>query len=175
LSDQIDFNKAYDKVQWNFKQQMFIKMGYSTHFVKVLKTLTVGSQLQLLINGKCGPLFDITQSVRQGCPLSTLLFIFIIHCLSRCTSGEQLAGNIRGDHLPGTDVEHIQASYADDTHLVLAADTSNSHLFAAKEIFRRFSSATGLTLNWRKSEAWWLAEYQRPFPQTQGKYQDFLL
>jgi hypothetical protein len=54
----------------------------------------------------------------------------------------------------------VQTSYADDMHLIL--DAHHVNLFAAKEIFRRFSSATGLTINWGKFVASWISPHERP-------------
>jgi hypothetical protein len=87
----------------------------------------------VLVNGTRGENFEITQSIRQGCPLSTLLFTFIIHALSRCICAEQATGNIKSVQLPGTNIKDLQASYAEDMHLILDAQPAN--LFAGKEIF----------------------------------------
>ena len=75
---------------------------------------------------------------------------------------EQNAGNIRGLSLPDS-VEYLVSSYSDDTHLVLSAETSN--LQAAKHLMDAFSAASGLTINWKKSDARWLAQHSRP-PET---------
>jgi hypothetical protein len=54
----------------------------------------------------------------------------------------------------------LQSSYSDDTHLILAADTPN--LKAARRLMDKFSAASGLNINWSKSEARWLAQHTRP-------------
>jgi hypothetical protein len=52
-------------------------------------------------------------------------------------------------------LQYLQASYAKDTHLVLDARLPN--LLAAKEVLAKFANASGLAINWQKSEACWLA------------------
>jgi hypothetical protein len=115
----IDFSKAYDKVQWSFMYQMFAAMGYSQHFLAFLSTFTIGSNSHVLVNGTRGDNFEITQSVRQGWPLSTLLIIIFIHALSKCICTEQASDNIKGIQLPGTNIKYLKTSYADDTHSFL--------------------------------------------------------
>jgi hypothetical protein len=45
----------------------------------------------------------------------------------------------------------------------MQADPAN--LFAVKEIFRRVSNATGLTINWNKSDACWISHPHPPITQ----------
>jgi hypothetical protein len=157
---QIDFRKAYDKVFWGFMREFFTVMNFPSSFLLFLSAITRGSQSQVLINGSRGVPFDTTQLVRQGCPLSPILFNFAIHCLSSCIVAKRRAGNICGLYLPHIQMEYLQASYADDTHMVLDANPSNLH--AAKRILDRFAIASGLSINWTKSEARWMADYPRP-------------
>jgi hypothetical protein len=84
----IDFKKAYNKVQWSFLRQLFHRLGFSQKFLQPLSTLTVGSTSQLLVNGQRGKPFPIGQSVRQGCPLSPTLFIFVMQVLATCIASE---------------------------------------------------------------------------------------
>jgi hypothetical protein len=126
-------------------------MGFSSRFQLMLVAITEGSQSQVLINGSRGLPFPITQSVWQGCPLSPLLFNFAINALSYCIAAEQLAGQIQGLPVPSILLHYLQASYADDTHLVLDAEISN--LLAAKTVLAKFANASGLAINWQKSEA----------------------
>jgi hypothetical protein len=84
----------------------------------------------------------------------------LLYALSSCIKAEQYVDRIQGVFIPDIPLEYIQSSYADDTHLVLAAPISN--LQAAKIILDKFSAASGLSINWNKSDAHWLAEYEQP-------------
>jgi hypothetical protein len=117
---------------------------HSPRFELMLKAITRGTQSQLLVNVIRGPPFDLNQSVRQGCPLSRIIFNFAMHSLSCAITAEQASGKLRGLALPDS-VEYLQSSYSDDTHLILAADTLN--VLAAKTLMDTSSAATGLTIN----------------------------
>lgn len=90
-------------------------------------------------------------AVRQGCPLSPLIFIFAMQALSNCINFELRSGSLQGVHIPHLHLDYIQATYADDTHLTLAIDLAN--FFEAKGILQRFSDASGLHIQWAKSKA----------------------
>jgi hypothetical protein len=97
---QIDFRKAYDKVSWRFLSDLFAALQFSPRFQLMLQAITYGTQSQLLVNGVRGQPFDLNQSVRQGCPLSPILFAFAMHTLSCAILAEQNAGKLRGLALP---------------------------------------------------------------------------
>lgn len=50
----------------------------------------------ILINREPTNFFKITCGLRQGCPLSPLLFLFIVESLSRLIHKDQSEGNLKG-------------------------------------------------------------------------------
>lgn len=83
-----------------------------------------------------------------------------MHALSCYILYEQHHKCLKGISLPHLQLEYIQASYIDDTHLILHVDLAN--LVVAKEILELFSQASGLTIHWVKSNARWLYSGLRP-------------
>ena len=95
-------------------------------------------------NGYYSDKFDVLRSVRQGCPISALLFILV---------AEILAINVRrNDEIRGITSSNRSfqiTQLADDSTLFLADLES-----AVKDIslFQIFASVSGLTLNLDKSK-----------------------
>jgi hypothetical protein len=71
------------------------------------------------MNNEIGPYFTIHKGVRQGEPLSPLLFNFVVHVLTRMVLSAQQHGLVIGmiDHLISNSVAILQ--YVDDTIIFL--------------------------------------------------------
>jgi hypothetical protein len=84
--------------------------------------LVSGGQTTICINGEVGPFFRNKRGVRQGDPISPLIFDFMADALSALIDAVARAGHLRGvvPHLIQGGVTHLQ--YADDTILLLALD-----------------------------------------------------
>ncbi|CAI9587834.1 unnamed protein product [Staurois parvus] len=54
------------------------KYGLEGGFIDWLKTLYRGAESFMLVNGWIGRPFEVGSGVRQGCPLSPLLYAFVI-------------------------------------------------------------------------------------------------
>ena len=73
-----DFKKAFDSLDWNFmfKTLDFFNFGPSfKHWIKTLYNLPVG---KVKNNGHISDEFKISRGIRQGCPVSALIFILSI-------------------------------------------------------------------------------------------------
>jgi hypothetical protein len=70
----LDFEKAYDSVNWQFLREVLIKKGFDAAYVHRVMQLVSGGQTAISINGEVGPYFRNKRGVRQGDPISPLLF-----------------------------------------------------------------------------------------------------
>ena len=142
----IDFEKAFDSLEWTFILSTLRSFGFGTSLINWVKTLYSHTESCILNNGWASNFFEIQRGVRQGCPLSPYLFIL---------SAEVLATAIRNNtKVKGISVnnEEIKISqYADDTTLIL--DGSRESLLAALKMLDDFSKVSGLRLNDKKTEA----------------------
>ncbi|KAK1660883.1 hypothetical protein QYE76_049042 [Lolium multiflorum] len=92
----IDFEKAYDRVNWEFLAEVLRCKGFEEAYIHRVLQLVSGGQTAISINGVIGPYFRNKRGVRQGDPLSPLLFNFIGEALSGILSAAGAAGHLQG-------------------------------------------------------------------------------
>ena len=134
-----DFSKAFDKLDRTYLFALLEQIGLHPSTLGLIKTMYHHTDAFLDINGSLSPIINMTNGVRQGCPLSSLLFIlgiepFLFH-LQKNTS------------IQSTSPFKIIA-YADDITCCLKIN-SLQHLFYT---INTFSSVTNLYLNLQKTE-----------------------
>jgi hypothetical protein len=78
----IDFEIAYDKVNWQFLREVLIKKGFYSGFLHRIRQLVTGGQTTISINGVVGPYFRNKRGVRQGHPISPILFYLVVDALA---------------------------------------------------------------------------------------------
>jgi len=61
----LDFEKAYDMVNWTFLQQAMKALGFSETWIKWTSTLYKGGETSVLVNGKKTVPFKVGRGVRQ--------------------------------------------------------------------------------------------------------------
>ena len=130
----LDVEKAFDRVDWGFMRSTLVAMGFSPSFV---------TWVDLFYHRG---FFNLLRGVRQGCPLSPLLYVLV---------SEVLAANIRcntcisGLHIPGFPPLSQISQYADDTSLIVSSDDAIKAVFETYALFER---ASGSKLNQAKSK-----------------------
>jgi hypothetical protein len=92
----LDFEKAYDRVNWQFLREVLIRKGFDAAYVHRMMQLVSGGQTAIAINGEVGPYFRNKRGVRQGDPISPLLFNFVGDALDAILSRARAAGHIQG-------------------------------------------------------------------------------
>ena len=71
----IDLQKAFDSVDHSFLFKIMKKMGFAESFILWIKILYTDIESICLVNGHKTDPFKIKRGVRQGCPLSMILYI----------------------------------------------------------------------------------------------------
>ena len=79
----LDFEKAYDKVKWRFLFQCLSTRGFCRVWCDWIKRVVSGGTVSVKLNNLIGPYIKSHKGVRQGDPLSPILFNFVVDGLSR--------------------------------------------------------------------------------------------
>lgn len=151
----LDQEKAFDRVDWNFLLSTLNHMGFGPSFISWVKLLYSNIRSAILINGYTSNPFWPSRGVRQGCPLSPLLYVISIEVLAaNLRSHPSIVGlRLRGipDPLP------VLSLYADDTSVISTSDDATRAVFSTYE---RFEKGTGSKLNLSKCEGLWLGAWR---------------
>ena len=150
----LDQEKAFDRVDWGFMYATLRKMGFASSFLKWVSLFYTDVQSAVNVNGYLSPFFPLSRGVRQGSPLSPLLYVLV---------SEVLACNIRANPrieglcLPGSsDPQSPISQYADDTSLVVCSDDA---IRASFEVYSIYERGSGSKLNMSKSKGLWLGSW----------------
>ncbi|KAF1327938.1 putative Pollike protein, partial [Globisporangium splendens] len=139
----LDFEKAFDRVNWDYMFRVLEKMGCGSAFIQWVRLLYTRPQAHLLINQNIQPALHPARGVKQGDPLSALLFLLAI---------EPLGNLLRSHKEYGVclDVDHTATSmfFADDTTLLGGSIPS---VQAQLELVDVYCKGSGAKLNLSKS------------------------
>ena len=136
----LDWYKAFDTVSIEFVIRILNSFGFGETFVSWITTLYNGIESALSINNILGDFFQVTRSVRQGCPLSMALFIVYQEPFYRALTVSRI---IRPLTLPGNNQQKL-LGYADDTNVIVRDSIS---LLEINRIISDFELATCSKLN----------------------------
>ena len=114
----LDQAKAYDRVDQPWLLQVLVALGLPPDLILLISDLTSDCRSRVRINSGYSPYFVLKRGVRQGDPLSCLLFNFSIEPLAI-----RLRQVVRGLSVPGLDPVKVML-YADDINLFLGQEDS---------------------------------------------------
>ena len=77
----LDHSKAFNRVDHRFLAAVLEIAGFQPEFRKWVSILYHNPQAVVQVNGRCSGAFAIERSVRQGCPLSPLLYVLALEPL----------------------------------------------------------------------------------------------
>lgn len=92
----LDFYKAFDRVSWGFLDLLMEKYGFNPKCRRWLLTCWWTASFSILLNGSIGSTFKGSRGLRQGDPLSPLIFVLAMEVLSQLLAQAQSAGVISG-------------------------------------------------------------------------------
>ena len=136
----LDISKAFDSVSWAFLLEVLSHLGFGMTWCNMVSNLLYTSTTRIMLNGEPGGVIQYQRGLRQGDPLSPVLFILVMDVLnSIIVKGEEggllqpLSRRISGQRL---------SLFADDVALFIRP--VEEELQVTKEILNAFGMASGL-------------------------------
>ena len=148
----LDQEKAFDRMSHSFILKTLRHFGFGDEFIDWIKIIYTDCSARVKINGYLSSSISIERGVRQGCPLSALLYVLCIEVLSL-----EFQGN------PGiigfkyhTD-EHKDSGYADDVSIIFTDNASIDEIF---NVLSKFEKATNAKINVDKTDGLWVGNWK---------------
>ncbi|KAA3480252.1 reverse transcriptase [Gossypium australe] len=149
MAVKIDMSKAYDRVDWNFIEQVMKKMGFEKRWVDMILKCVSTVSYSVIVNGLASESFLPFRGLRQGDPLSPFLFLFCGEGLSSLMRLANAGNRIKGVKASrnGPTITHLL--FADDC--ILFAEATDTGAISLKQILREYAMTTGQCVNFDKS------------------------
>ena len=123
-------------------------LGFGIDFIRWIVSCITTVSFSVLINGVASPFFHVERGLRQGCPLSPLLFLLVVEGLSRSFWEAKRRGSLKGIEVSQQlFITHLL--FVDDVLIFCSGSTRDATTIA--EILERFSKATRMEINVGKS------------------------
>ncbi len=147
----LDLNKAFDRVDHGYLYRVLEKFGFGHRLIGWIRRMYDRAVSCIKVNGIITNTFRLERSVRQGCPLSALLYSLSAEPLAALLKHNK---KVRGIELPGARVSLLY-QYADDTTVTVSDRESVAEVLDSVEIYGR---ASGAKVNIEKSEIMYIGK-----------------
>ena len=78
----LDFQKTFDSLEWNFMYQVLQKFVFGPAFCSFIKSIYKHPLASIKVNGYLTKYINNNKRIKQGCPLSALIFIICTNFLA---------------------------------------------------------------------------------------------
>ncbi|KAJ0548185.1 putative RNA-directed DNA polymerase [Helianthus annuus] len=144
----VDFQRAYDSLNWKFLFQSMEYMGFPAKWVSWIKGCLNSGRGSVLVNGSPTDEFPFKRGLRQGDPLSPFLFILAMEVVNMLMNRAVEVGLFRGIKLPnnGPIISHL--CYADD--VLFIGEWSEQNVTSLNRFLTCLHLISGLQVNYHK-------------------------
>lgn len=146
----VDFEKAYDSVEWEFLLKVMASMGFGSRWCDWIKACLISSSISILVNGSPTKEFLMEKGLRQGDPMAPFLFLIVAESLHILMVEAKLNGLFEGVKVGAEEVEVSHLQYADDA--IFFGKWSILNLKNLMKILNCFHFLSGLKINVGKSK-----------------------
>jgi hypothetical protein len=149
----LDLEKAYDHVNWEFLLYLLERCGFGERWRGWIAHCISTVYFSIIINESPSEFFSSSRGLRQGDPLSPLLFVLVMEALSWMLSATVESGRLSGFSVGSRSQEAMMVS-----HLLFAYDTLifcdlNVEQFRdLRCLLLCFEAVSGLKINLSKSK-----------------------
>jgi hypothetical protein len=144
----LDFEKAFDRVEHSYLWETLTWLGLDGTFLCLVKGLIANATSKIHVNGMYSQPIEMQRGVRQGCPVSPLLFAIATQRMMLFLTHGLHLGSLSGIQISAKLTVSFRL-FADDMGMFIPA---TAHAFGqAKEILAVYELASGQKLNLSKS------------------------
>ncbi len=144
----VDLAKAYDTVSWDFLRFALGHLGFPTRFVAWIMECVTSASYSIKINKGIHGFFPGKRGLRQGDPLSPMLFVICMELLSRLLNKETARRPFRfHQHCESLRLSHL--IFADDIVLFSRGDVGLVGVLM--KCLKQFEHMSGLCVSVGKS------------------------
>jgi hypothetical protein len=144
----LDISKAFDTVNWSFLLEIMTYLCFDRRWRNWISAIWATSSSCFLINGEPGRRISHRRGVRQGDPLSPMLFLLAMEPLHILFKYAQGLGAL--NFLHNNCASFRMSLYADDVAVFITPTVQD--LITMKHILNLFGEASGLITNLDKTE-----------------------
>ena len=160
----LDYKKAFDRVEWDWTIRCLQKFNFGQKFQSWIKMIFNHAKASILTNGFRSKYFIISCSMRQGCPISPLLYILQaepLACAIRKNRNIIVITLPYSDPGTGKQAEVKLVSYVDDTKFFSSTEESIVETFKTAT---NFEKASGAKINKTKTVGLYLGAWKNKIP-----------
>jgi hypothetical protein len=145
----VDFERAYDTVNWNFLDYMMDRMGFAVGWRRWIRACIFQSSMSVLVNGSPTGDFMVDKGLRKGDPLSPFLFLIVAEGLTglKCKAVDN---KVLHGYKVGNNILSHTLQFADDT--IILGEGNWNNLWTIKTVLRSFKIVFALKVNFHKSK-----------------------
>ncbi|XP_062086165.1 uncharacterized mitochondrial protein AtMg01250-like [Humulus lupulus] len=144
----LDLSKAYDTIDWDFLENLLNMFCFPSRFIKWIMVCLRGSSYSLVLNGRIQGHFKGGKGLRQGDPISPLLFVIVMEYLTRLLIKASRDNRFKF-HPMCKSLNLISLCFADD--LIIFCKGTTTSVQVLLEVFSEFGCSSGLKINYSKS------------------------
>ena len=119
----LDQSKTFDRVDYRFLEAVLPAAGFGFHFRRWIRFLYASPGVMVEVNGVRSRPFTLTPSIRQGFPLSPVLYVLTLEPLLRKLKAYSV---LRGLTLPGSTEVDWYTAYAGDISVLVTNSAKKS-------------------------------------------------
>ncbi|KAH1045709.1 hypothetical protein J1N35_036493 [Gossypium stocksii] len=142
-------SKAYDRVKWDFLNQMMSKMGFNEAWIQLIMRCISIVSYSVVLDGISGEVFTLKRGLRQGDPLSPFSFLICNEGLSTLLKIAREEGSLRGVKVSRRSPQITHLLFANDC--VLFGEATDRGVGIFEKILKEYEVCSRQCVNYGKS------------------------